>query len=307
MIKVAISIGDINGIGIELALTNHHKIKKYCSPIYCIDKKLLKKASKKLNIAIPKDFCIVGKYPKTKIKPSHTTKSSGLFSYYSFKTAIGLASNKKVDAICTLPINKEAWKKAGINYVGHTDMLRDIFKQDAIMMLGCDKMYVALFTEHIPLKNVPKQIKPKKLKNFFYDFYNNINVSKNEPIAVLGIDPHLGDNGAIGTQDQIIKQIIKQVNKKLKSNFQLLVADVAFTKQNRNKYKYYCAMYHDVGLATLKALYFEQSINVSLNLPILRTSVDHGTAFDIAYQNKKISNKSYINAIKFIKKYYRTN
>jgi len=299
--QVAISVGDINGIGIQLALENHLKVSKICKPIYCIDKKLLKKASKKLNIKIPKDFKIYGKYNKTKINPAKTKKDSGLFSYNSFLAAIKLAKQNRVDAICTLPINKKSWEKAGIDYVGHTDMLRDIFHNesgDAIMMLGCEKMFVALYTEHIPLKKVVKQIKTKKLVKFFTEFYNSID-SQNKPIGVLGLNPHAGDNGVLGDEEIKIKKAIKKVNEILNSKFELLISDIAFTPNVRKNYKYFIAMYHDQGLAPLKALYFEEGINISLNLPIIRTSVDHGTAFNIAYkEDNNLSSLSYINAIK---------
>jgi 4-hydroxythreonine-4-phosphate dehydrogenase len=296
--RIAVSIGDINGIGIQLALQNHKEVSRLCDPVYCIDKAILKQASKLLNIKIPKDFKTYGKFQNFTIKPSKVDKDSGRFSYESFLTAIDLAKKKKVDAICTLPVNKESWNKAGINYVGHTDMLRDVFKKDAIMMLGCEKMFVALYTEHIPLKQVPKQIKVTKLTNFLIDFYRSIG-SIDEQIAVLGLNPHAGDNGVLGDEETKIKKAIKETNKLISKNiFKLLVPDIAFTPNVRENYKYFVAMYHDQGLAPLKALYFEEGINVSLNLPVIRTSVDHGTAFDIAYKNKKLSNKSYINAIK---------
>ncbi|MEA2050967.1 MAG: 4-hydroxythreonine-4-phosphate dehydrogenase [Campylobacterota bacterium] len=296
--KIAISIGDINGIGLQLALENHKYIKKISQPIYCIDKDILEQGAKKLNIKIPKDFKIYGQYQSTKIKKGKEKKDSGLFSYQSFLNAIKLAKKRKVDAICTLPINKKAWEKAGIKYVGHTDMLRDIFKQDAIMMLGCSQMYVALYTEHIPLKDVPKKIKKYKLTNFLSTFYKSIN-SPDQKIAVLGLNPHAGDNGVLGDEEIIINKAIDIVNKKLKKDiFALVVPDVAFTPHTRKQFKYFVAMYHDQGLAPLKALHFDQSINVSLNLPIIRTSVDHGTAFDIAYKKNSLSNISYINAIK---------
>ena len=298
MKRIAISLGDINGIGIQLALENHKKISKLCIPIYCIDKKLLHDSSKKLHIKIPSDFQIAGKYKKTKIYPGKVKKDSGKFSYDSFSTAITLAKKNKVDAICTLPINKEAWAKANIHYVGHTDMLRDIFKQDAIMMLGCQKMFVALYTEHIPLKKVVSEIKVKKLTNFLVNFTKSIN-SNSKPIAVLGLNPHAGDNGVLGDEENIIRKAITKAQKITNEKFDLLVPDIAFTPHVRKNYKYFCAMYHDQGLAPLKALYFEESINVSLNLSIKRTSVDHGTAFDLAYKKENnLSNKSYINAIK---------
>jgi 4-hydroxythreonine-4-phosphate dehydrogenase len=200
-----------------------------------------------------------------------------------------------------MPINKEAWNKANIDYVGHTDMLRDIFKNNAIMMLGCNKMYVALYTEHIPLKEVTKKIKHKKLTKFLVNLQYSLKVDK--PIAVLGLNPHSGDNGILGDEEKNIIKAINNANKILNSNIFKgpIVPDVAFTPKVRDQYKYFVAMYHDQGLAPLKALYFDDGINISLNLPIIRTSVDHGTAFDIAYKKfNKISSLSYINAIKYI-------
>ena len=301
MKKVAISVGDINGVGIQLCLENHKKISKICNPIYCISKKLLKQASILLDIKIPKDFNITGKYDKFEIKPKKVNKHSGQFSYDSFITAINLSKNKKVDAICTLPIHKEAWAKAGINYVGHTDLLRDIFQKDAIMMLGCDKMFVALYTEHIPLKEVHKQIRVQKLTKFLLDFAKSIKFKNNEKVVVLGLNPHAGDNGILGDEEIKINKAIKKANKILKKQIfeGSVVPDIAFTPNFRKNYQYFIAMYHDQGLAPLKALYFDESINISLNLPIIRTSVDHGTAFDISYnKDNNISNKSYLNAIK---------
>lgn len=299
MKKIAISIGDLNGIGLQIALESHEKTKKYCEPIYCISEKLLKQGSKLLDIKIPKDFNITNLKGSFEIRPGSVCKYSGNYSYKSFLEAISLASKKKVDGIVTLPINKESWSKAGINYVGHTDMLRDIFKKDAIMMLGCEKMFVALFTEHIPLKQVANSIKVKKLTSFLEDFYNSIG-EPDEAIAVLGLNPHAGDNGVLGNEEFKIQKAIGKVNKAIGKNIFTgpLVPDIVFTPNVRKKFRYFVAMYHDQGLAPLKALYFEEGINVSLNLPIKRSSVDHGTAFDKAYKNFEISNKSYINAIK---------
>ncbi|VAY86253.1 4-hydroxythreonine-4-phosphate dehydrogenase [hydrothermal vent metagenome] len=298
MKKIAISIGDLNGIGIQLILENHRKISKLCNPIYCINDKLLQQAANKLRIEIPNNFALWGNYEYFKIRAGRISKKSGLFSYYSFLNAIDLATKNKVDSICTMAINKESWAKANIKYVGHTDMLRDIFKKNAIMMLGCNKMFVALFTEHIPLKDINKHIKIKSLTAFLLDFAKSINSKKT---AVLGLNPHAGDNGVLGKEEDKISKAIKKANNILKNNIfeGVIVPDIAFTKNMRKKYKYFVCMYHDQGLIPLKTLYFDKSINISLNLPILRTSVDHGTAFDIAYQhNNNLSNKSYINAIK---------
>ncbi len=294
MQKVAISLGDFNGVGPEIALKSHEKIKKWVKPLYVTNKKMLTKAANLLNIKIPADFEIVEIDGDFEIKPGVVDKEAGKFSFEMFKKAIELAKEKKVDAITTLPIHKEAWSKASIKYKGHTEVLRDEFKKDAIMMLGCEKMYVALFSEHIPLKEVPNLVKKERLIKFFINFYNS---TKFKNIKVLGLNPHAGDGGVLG--DEEIKDIIpaiKEANKILNKEifFGPFVPDTAFTQNG-----IFIAMYHDQGLAPLKALYFEESINVSLNLPILRTSVDHGTAFDIAY--KKIAKtKSYENAIKYI-------
>lgn len=295
--KIAISIGDLNGIGVEIALRCHEDISKFCHPIYCINYKMLKKASKLLNIEIPQDFELFETKGDFDIKAGVVSKNAGVYSYNSFIDAVNLAKNSDVEAICTLPINKEAWSKAGIKYKGHTEVLRDYFKKDAIMMLGSPAMFVALYTEHIALKKVPKKIEENKLISFLLNFYNSVKI---ENIAVLGLNPHAGDNGILGDEEKVIKKAIKKVNKILKKDIFKgpLVPDTAFTPELRKKFKYFVAMYHDQGLAPLKALYFEESINVSLNLPIIRTSVDHGTAFDIAYKNASISTQSYTNAIK---------
>ena len=295
---IAISIGDLNGVGIEIALISHEKISKVCKPIYCINKDMLKKSSKLLNIKIPKDFKTYNIKGDFEIKPGQVSKKAGKFSYDSFMEAINLANKEKVSAIVTLPINKESWNKADIKYKGHTEVLRDFFGKNAIMMLGCKKMFVSLFTEHIALKKVAKKIEEKTLSQFLLDFYKSVNAKK---IGVLGLNPHASDNGVLGNEEVEIFKAIKSANKKLKKDIFKgpMVPDTAFSPMSRKSYKYFVAMYHDQGLAPLKALYFDQSINVSLNLPIIRTSVDHGTAFDIAYKKeRRLNTKSYLNAIK---------
>ena len=295
--KIAISVGDLNGIGIEIALKCHEEISKICKPIYCINNKMLKRAVRKLNKEVPLDFETYKTKGDFEIKPGIVSKKAGRCSYNSFIDAIDLANKNEVDAICTLPINKESWSKADIKYKGHTEVLRDYFDKHAIMMLGCEKMFVALFTEHIPLKKVAKKINEKDLTDFLIDFYNSV---KNDNIGVLGLNPHASDNGVLGDEEVEIFKAIRNANKLLgKEIFKgPMVPDTAFSPNSRKNYTYFVAMYHDQGLAPLKALYFDESINVSLNLPIIRTSVDHGTAFNIAYKNENINTQSYINAIK---------
>ena len=269
---------------------------------------MLEQAAEKLHFPIPNDFNTLENISDPfEIKAATVSKESGAYAYASFVKAVELARTKKVDTICTLPIHKKAWELAGVKYKGHTDALRDFFSAEAIMMLGCAKMYVALFTEHIPLKDVAKSINEKDLTRFLLDFYKT--AKPKDQVAVLGLNPHAGDDGVLGDEETIIRKAIENANKQISFNIQHstfnifegpLVPDVAFTPKVREKYTHYIAMYHDQGLAPLKALYFDEGINVSLNLPILRTSVDHGTAFDIAYKNIELNNLSYINAIKYI-------
>ena len=179
------------------------------------------------------------------------------------------------------------------------------------MMLGCPEMYVALYTEHIPLREVADKINEDDLTRFLVDFYRT--AQPKSTVAVLGLNPHAGDDGVLGNEERIIKKAIANANRQIVSSFHPslftlhssffagpLVPDVAFTPRVRARHTHYVAMYHDQGLAPLKALHFDEGINVSLNLPILRTSVDHGTAFDIAYQGEKLNALSYINAVKYI-------
>lgn len=364
---VYISCGDINGIGLQLILSNHNKITKWCNPIYCVSLDLLKKASNLLNIPMPNLHYLQLYELDSKnidITPSEATKDSGEYSFSSFESATNL-SVKHNAPLLTLPINKYAWNLAGIKYPGHTQYLRDRFSKDAIMLLGNDNMQVALFTDHIPLSKVASMVSFENLNAFLQNFYDcylsriykdskstqansieSVNVdsikshlktskhllkqsilspnmvnrllddgesksikdSKSpskifKKVALLGLNPHAGDNGVIGKEDFIIKDSIKFMNDSL--GFELfegpLSPDCAFIPINRAKHRIFVAMYHDSGLAPLKALYFDNSINVSLNLPILRVSPDHGTCYDIAYKkDSKLNSNSYLECFKFI-------
>lgn len=375
---IYVSVGDINGIGIELILRNHSDISKRCVPIYCIDKSVLYNAAELLHLKVPDDMILVPiNMDDTEITPGVVCAASGYYSFMSFCKAVELSVDNNA-ALVTLPINKYAWRLAGIKYAGHTQYLRERFKKEAIMMLGCESMFVALYTDHIPLCMVANRIQREPLLKFFRDFYHSYNnlfatgitlVNKNEveaksesniegleitanvvkqhainakmakrllfdmpntsnmqthnrekytadskiisresvkkplKIAVLGLNPHAGDNGVLGHEDMIINECIKHINNELGEEIFVgtFAPDSAFTPSNRKLYRIFIAMYHDSGLAPLKALYFDKSINVSLNLPILRTSPDHGTCFDKAYKlNLDINMDSYLESFKFI-------
>ncbi|MEA3372282.1 MAG: 4-hydroxythreonine-4-phosphate dehydrogenase [Campylobacterota bacterium] len=293
--RISISIGDLNGIGIAIAFEAHEQITQLCQPLYCISDSMLKQAASLLGKTIPSDFKTVDVTGDFDIEPAAVSAQSGQYAYDSFMKAIALAESDAVDAITTLPIHKEAWSLAGLDFVGHTDLLRRHFEKEAIMMLGCDEMYVALYTEHIPLSKVPEKIEEEALTRFLIDFQRETGAEK---IAVLGLNPHAGDNGVLGNEEEVIAKAIANANNSCNGTFHgPLVPDIAFTPASREQFIYFIAMYHDQGLGPLKALYFDESINVSLNLPVIRTSVDHGTAFDIAYRQAP-KTQSYLNAIK---------
>lgn len=301
MKKIAISIGDLNGVGLEIALRAHEEISKICTPMYCINESMLLQGAKKLSLHVPHDFTTISCMKSFEIANGEATKQSGKASYDSFIKAFSLTKMGYTDAMVTLPINKKAWEMAGVKYKGHTDALSDLLDEKAIMMLGCEKLFVALFTHHIPLNEVSLKINSVKLEEFMLRFYEAVSVPK---IGVLGLNPHAGDNGVIGNEEIEIQKAIDNANIIAKKEVFVgpLVPDTAFSRQNLQNLQYFICMYHDQGLAPLKALYFEESINVSLNLSILRASVDHGTAYDKAYKNANLSLKSYINAIKYTTK-----
>lgn len=337
MKKVAISIGDINGVGLEIVLSAHKTISKIIKPIYFVDLPVVECASKILKCEIPKDFEIYEIAPfcsaevresianNTLIRPSFATKESGEYSFVSFQCAVECVERGEMDALLTLPINKFAWKMAGIEYVGHTEFLRAHFagqsanlsvdssairgakkcvdfakdsSKNAIMMLGCEEMFVALFTDHIPLRAVPTRIEFNALRKFLLSFHAHFSF---ESALVLGLNPHAGDGGVLGSEDKIIQNALDSANETLgKEIYKGVVApDSAFRTQNRAKFKVFVAIYHDQGLSALKALYADKSINVTLGIPILRASVEHGTGFDIAYKGVART-ESYKEAVKFI-------
>ncbi|TLD97364.1 4-hydroxythreonine-4-phosphate dehydrogenase [Helicobacter jaachi] len=302
---LAISIGDVNGIGLEIALKAHKQIARFSKPLYCVHREVLESACALLGypLTMCEDMeCVADFAADTKdlIHPAQICAKSGKYSFDSFMQGVRLCEANVCSALVTLPIHKGAWHKAGIESIGHTHALSSHFGVDSIMMLGCEELFVALFTDHVALKSVSGYVDKARVLGFLLTFARAIKLS--EPCCVLGLNPHCGDGGIMGNEDAYIAKAVQAANDTLKYElfFGPYPPDSAFSPLNRKRFRYFVSMYHDVGLAPLKALYFEQSINVSLNLPILRTSVDHGVAFDKAYKAQQdISLTSYINAAKY--------
>ena len=201
--------------------------------------------------------------------------------------ALGCLKNE-FKGLITGPINKELINQSGFEFSGHTEFLADIANvKKVVMLLMNKKLKIALLTTHIPLSEVPSKISKKNLENtisIISDEFENTWKIKNPSICLLGLNPHAGEGGYIGHEEE---EILKPfVNSSPKNVFGPISADTAFIEKNIKKYDVFLAMYHDQGLPVIKSMGFGNTLNVTLGLPFIRISVDHGTAYEIAGKNK---------------------
>ena len=201
--------------------------------------------------------------------------------------ALGCLKNE-FKGLVTGPINKELINQSGFEFSGHTEFLADISNvKKVVMLLMNTKLKIALLTTHIPLSEVPSKISKKNLEetvSIISEEFKNTWKIKNPSICVLGLNPHAGEGGYIGHEEE---EILKPfVNSSPKNVFGPISADTAFIEENINKYDVFLAMYHDQGLPVIKSMGFGNTLNVTMGLPFIRISVDHGTAYEIAGKNK---------------------
>ena len=299
-INVGISIGDPNGIGIEVMLKalSDRPSNDNCNFIIYSSCELIVNQKKDLNInSLPlKTITSFDEISSNSINIKEVFTESkyefGVFdklvsknAIISFKEAVKDASDKKIDVLITSPINKNLSYSESFKYSGHTDYLRNYFNEEPIMLMVSEKLKVGLLTEHIALKDVVHNITvektTKKLKLLCQVLNKDFGIIKPK-IAVLSINPHVGDNGVIGTEDQkLLNPAINELNQKEDVVSGPFSADTFFCK-NYAKYDAILAVYHDQGLIPFKTLSFGEGVNYSAGLPIIRTSPDHGTGFDIA-------------------------
>ena len=215
--------------------------------------------------------------------------------------AIELCKNKVSRIIVTAPINKDIINQAGAKFSGHTEYFAEKFNiSKVVMMLSNQILKVALLTTHLPLKEVPAQITAANLEQILtiihQSFSEYFGISKPK-IAVCGLNPHAGENGYLGSEEiEIINPVINSWQQRGYNVTGSYPADTIFNRHA--EFDLILAMYHDQGLPIVKFSGFEHGVNTTLGLPIIRTSVDHGTAFNIAYKNENINTESYLNAIK---------
>jgi 4-hydroxythreonine-4-phosphate dehydrogenase len=300
--KIAITIGDPAGIGPEIVLKAimSHEIEGLCEPIIIGDIAVLEEAVEKLNIPVDLNSLKIintGEIKDRNFQRCKPTAEGGRACVSYIKKAVELALNKEVYAIVTAPISKESLKIAGFKWPGHTEMLAELTStKDYAMMFYSDKLKLILVTIHTALKNVPDLIKKEKVLKTITLAKKSCDMMgiENPKIAVAGLNPHAGETGIFG--DEEIKEIIPAVNEAQASGISVsgpYPADTLFHKAYNGEFDIIVCMYHDQGLIPLKMIAFDKAVNVTIGLPIIRTSPDHGTAYDIAW--KGIANPSSMN------------
>ncbi len=302
---IGITMGDAAGIGPEIVAKAFlsSEVWRICRPIVIGDQKIMKQALRSIkagNMSINAvksmdkarflrgmmDVFDLANLEPSKVKLGQICAPCGRAAVEYIKTAIDLAMKGKIDGITTAPINKEAIHKAGFKYQGHTEILAQRTKtKNYAMMFVSDSLWIMLVTTHLPLHEVNKHINKKKVLSTI-KFANEVTRKlrgKKPRIGVAGLNPHAGESGIFGKEEiKIIKPAITEARKAgidVKGPFS---PDAIFYLASVGMFDIVVAMYHDQGLIPLKLLSFNRSVNVTVGLPIIRTSVDHGTGFDIA-------------------------
>ncbi|MDQ6890925.1 MAG: 4-hydroxythreonine-4-phosphate dehydrogenase PdxA [Bacteroidota bacterium] len=304
---IGFSCGDINGIGTELIIKSlsDSRILDFCLPVVFASNKVINFYRKSLteinfNFASIKDFHKIN--PKQvnifncweeeiAINPGELNETGGKYAVKSLQAATQALRDEKINALVTAPIHKKNVQSSDFNYTGHTPFLKAFFEaKDVLMLLTAGDFRVGLVTEHLPVKDIAIHITKEnilsKLNILNASLKKDFNIDKPK-IAVLALNPHSGDEGLIGTEEEdIIKPSIKEAR-----HHNMLVmgpysADAFFARGLQSRFDAVLAMYHDQGLIPFKSLAQSEGINFTAGLNFIRTSPDHGTAFDIAGKNK---------------------
>lgn len=305
--RIAITMGDPVGVGPEIIVKAfaQEDIYKICAPLVIGDKAIIKEVINATGIDFdPDNIEILNlntiKNP-SKLKKGMPSEESGKAAYSYIKKAVELYNLGVIEAIVTCPISKWAIKMAGLPWNGHTDMLAELTEtENYAMAFYSEALKIVLATIHVPLKDVPYLIKKEKVINsvFFANKACAMLQIENPRIAVCGLNPHAGEEGMLGREEiEEISPAIKEA-KALGINVSgPYPADSLFWRAYNGEFDIVVAMYHDQALAPFKLIAFEKGVNFTMGLPFIRTSPDHGTAYDIAWQGKA-SPTSLIEAIK---------
>lgn len=302
---IAISMGDVNGIGPEVAVKALSHVDLNSSiPVWVGSIQVFKDVLKLTGLEIPFRLVdgesgltngavyVVDPFTDSEItpRPGVLSAEAGKAAMVAIETGAKLCTNQLCHALVTAPISKEAINKAGYHFPGHTEFLAQLTGADPVMMmLVTQSLRVALSTIHIPVKDIAKQITRERLisqiRTLNRSLVNDFGI-ESPRIAVLGLNPHAGDGGIIGSEEiEIILPAIQSVNQENIDAEGPYAADGYFGSGQYKNFDAVLAMYHDQGLVPFKTLSFGKGVNFTANLPIIRTSPDHGTAFNIAGKN----------------------
>jgi len=305
IITLAVSAGDPDGIGYDLCALLHEKKLKYHVDIYG-DKKIIFSRAKLLGIKNLSNE----KITIYDVKSNKKIKNKRELVLESIKSAAKSCIKKKAVALVTLPVNKEKLSTTKNLFTGHTEYIAELLKarhEPIMTFIGNKKLIVATHTTHMSLLNAIKKVKKQNLLNklqlLYYSLKNQLKI-KNPKILVTGLNPHAGENNLFGDEES--KHIIPAINKLKELDICIdgpVPADTALLKNNINKYDCIYYMYHDQALCAFKTLFFDTGVNLTLGLPIIRTSVDHGTAEELVGKKDKISLKSFLNALNIAEKF----
>lgn len=310
MKKIAITMGDAAGVGPEIIAKALYcaEIRDFCAPVVIGDRSVMEEAIDLLKLPLKLqitnspdeskagrgiiELIDIGEIKKFEKGKPASENGRACVSY--IKKAVELALNKKVDGIVTAPISKEALKMAGMEWHSHTEMLAELTDtKDYAMMLVGGQLRVILVTIHTSLKSVPEMIKKENVLKTILLAKKACDMLdiKNPRIAVAGLNPHAGESGIFGGEE--IKEIVPAIEDAKKQGIPVTgpyPPDTIFHKAYKGEVDIVVCMYHDQGLIPLKMVAFDMGVNVTVGLPIIRTSPDHGTAYDIAW--KGIANPS---------------
>ena len=300
-IIVGISIGDLNGIGSEVILKTFEdtRMLELCTPVIFANAKIVSFLRKELNIDIAIhgidkiEQLVVGKINVLNVWREGVNlelgKNDDVVGSYAIKSFVAATKALKeglVDVLVTAPINKYNIQSEEFKFPGHTDYLDKELEGDALMLMVHDDLRVGLLTDHVPVNEVAKHLNEKlissKIKTIIQTLKQDFEIEKPK-VAVLGLNPHSGDNGVIGQEEEkIIKPALKKLFEAGNMVFGPFPADGFFGSAQYEKYDAVIATYHDQGLIPFKTLSFGNGVNYTAGLNKIRTSPDHGTAFDIA-------------------------
>jgi 4-hydroxythreonine-4-phosphate dehydrogenase len=300
---IGITTGDLNGIGIELIIKtfSDSRLLELCTPVVFASNKVINyyrrvvaehpfnfSSTKDLTKLNPKQVNIFNCWEEeVPLQPGALTDSGGKYAIRSLMVAAQCLKDGQLDAIVTAPIHKANTHTPDFQYTGHTPFFKEKFgAKDVLMLLYHERLRVGLATEHIPLARVAQAITKELLQSKLHllreSLVKDFGIDKPK-IAVLGLNPHAGDGGQIGNEDQtIIKPVIDQLQQQGQLIYGPFSADAFFAWGSYTQFDAVLAMYHDQGLIPFKTLAQGSGVNFTAGLPVIRTSPDHGTAFDIA-------------------------